>query len=386
MDKEFFSFSHTGFDPESFKKFLVYAYKHEVSDIHITGGCKIVVGLYGRLQSASNIVLDNQKIITIIDQVFNPEVVGTVISGHSVDRALKLDGGKTQRYGLNDNETVRFRFNFTQGTAGDKEQVISITIRVIPNEIPLLKDLNIESDLMESLLPHKGIGLVCGETNSGKSTLLASTYRHCCDNYAHRKIITLEDPIEYIIGKKSDILPPVQSELGRDFQNFGIALNAAMRRAPSIIGVGEIRDSITLESAIKCSKSGHLCLSTMHTDSPGLTIPRALDLVPVEIRESTAYGLLDALQFIVVQRLLKTTNGKRCAVREYIIFDDVIKSSLNEIDYKKWAFFIDSKIKEEKRSIKYKAINLYQEGIIDKLQLLEVITNNEFNEMVEKTL
>lgn len=123
--------------------------------------------------------------------------------------------------------------------------------------------------------------------------------------------------MEYIIGRKGDVLPATQLELGRDVATFAEAIRAALRRAPSIIGVGEMRDTETILAAVLSALLGHLCLSTLHTDSVGETIPRLLAGIPIEIREATARDVMGTMQYIIVQRLLRTTDGKRQAVREY---------------------------------------------------------------------
>ncbi|MDW7571101.1 ATPase, T2SS/T4P/T4SS family, partial [Klebsiella pneumoniae] len=159
-----------------------------------------------------------------------------------------------------------------------------------------------------------------------KSTLLSAIYRYCANLFPDRKITTAEDPVEYIIGRKGDVLPATQLELGRDVATFAEAIRAALRRAPSIIGVGEMRDTETILAAVLSALLGHLCLSTLHTDSVGETIPRLLAGIPIEIREATARDVMGTMQYIIVQRLLRTTDGKRQAVREYLVFDQPLRN------------------------------------------------------------
>lgn len=304
-----------------------------------------------------------------------------VRGGNGVDRALQLYGDMNHRYGLARGERIRLRCNFIQGTAGRQDMTTALTLRIIPSAIPALDTLNIEPDLFEAFLPHKGLGLVCGETGSGKSTLLASIYRYCCDTYPDRKVVTYEDPIEYILGCREDLLPPVQSQIGRDVSSYADGLKFALRRAPSLIGIGETRDLPTLSAAIACGQSGHLCLSTMHTHSPGETIPRALLQFPSEVREAAARDLLGVLQYIVVQRLLRTLDGRRQAVREYIIFDDDLRYTLADMDYRRWGHHLDDVLLLEKRRIADQAFTLYQAGRIDRAEMLTVVAPRELTKM-----
>ncbi|EFG2810537.1 Flp pilus assembly complex ATPase component TadA, partial [Salmonella enterica subsp. enterica serovar Typhimurium] len=110
-----------------------------------------------------------------------------------------------------------------------------------------------------------GLGFVCGETGSGKSTLCSALYRYIMDNFPDAKIVTYEDPVEYILGNENDLLPPHQAEIGRDVVSFAAGLRSAVRRNPEIIGVGEIRDNETADAAVQAGNTGHYCLSTMHT-------------------------------------------------------------------------------------------------------------------------
>ena len=370
-----------GLTPDTLRTFFVWCARQSVSDIHIQGGAHIVVGHHGRLKKASPFVVAEDTLSKTLDAIFNPELRSMVRGGTGVDRALQLDGDMHNRYGLARGERIRFRCNFTQGTAGREDITMALTMRVIPSEIPPLPSLGIEDELSAALLPHKGLGLVCGETGSGKSTLLASVYRHCCDTWPDRKIITAEDPVEYVIGRPGDLLPPVQSQVGRDVCSFAEALRLALRRAPRIIGVGEIRDLATLSAAIACAQSGHLCLSTMHTHSVGETIPRALLLFPPEVREAAARDLLGVIQYIVIQQLLRTTDGKRCAVREFIVLDRALRHELADRDYRQWGHYLDDRLAQGRGNLAWNAFRLFTRGIIDRDEMLKIVSPRELRHM-----
>ncbi|HGY8407525.1 TPA: ATPase, T2SS/T4P/T4SS family, partial [Escherichia coli] len=115
------------------------------------------------------------------------------------------------------------------------------------------------------------------------------------DNFPDAKIVTYEDPVEYILGNENDLLPPHQAEIGRDVVSFAAGLRSAVRRNPEIIGVGEIRDNETADAAVQAGNTGHYCLSTMHTKSPGETLARLLGLFPPVIRDSMAWAVLSLL-------------------------------------------------------------------------------------------
>ena len=368
---------HGGITGDALRSFLVHCSRNNVSDIFLQGGGPLVVDLYGRKVRASEFRIEPPQLARLMDDVFSEQIKGDLKSGKGVDRALQLTGDIYNRYGLGRGERLRFRCNFVQATIGDYDMVPALTLRTIPTVIPQLESLGLEDDLFPALLPHKGIGLVVGETGSGKSTLLAAIYQYCAQHYPDRKIVTAEDPIEFLLNFPEAILMPEQSQIGRDVTSFAEHLRLSLRRAPGVIGVGEIRDLETLYGAIMNGQSGHLCLSTMHTDSPGETIPRALMLVPTELREAMAHNLLSNLQYIIAQRLLRTTDGKRQAVREYLVFDDDVREALGRLDHTRWRDWIDNHLSERKARMSDKACALYMQGRINLHELRTVITQHE---------
>lgn len=380
---EFIFHNYGGINADSIKTFFVHCSNNNVSDIFLQAGGPIVVDRYGRKIRASQFTLEPPQLLRIMDEIFSEEIKGKLKSGQGVDRALQINGDINNRYGLGRGERLRFRCNFIQATIGQYDMVPGVTLRTIPTIIPHLETLGIEEDLFPYLLPHKGIGLICGETGSGKSTLLAAIYQYCAENDLDRKIVTFEDPIEFLLYFPDAVLMPEQSQLYRDVPSFAEGLRLSLRRAPGIIGVGEIRDLETLQGAIANGQSGHLCLSTMHTDSVGETIPRAINLFPESQREAMAHNLLANLQYVIVQRLLKTTDGKRSAVREYLIFSDDIRQELRDRPYSTWEAWIYSHLKEKNSLLKNKAWDLFRCGEIDKSELLKVVNINEYNKMKE---
>lgn len=368
---------HGGMTGDSLRAFLVHCARNSVSDIFLQGGRPLTVDWYGRKVHASEFRIEPPQLTRLMDELFSEQIKGDLKAGKGVDRALQLSGDMYNRYGLGRGERMRFRCNFVQATIGDYDMVPALTLRAIPTEIPQLDSLGLEPDLFPALLPHKGLGWIVGETGSGKSTLMAAIYQYCSQHYPDRKIVTAEDPIEFLLNFPQAILMPEQSQIGRDVASFAEHLRLSLRRAPSVIGIGEIRDPETLSGAVMNGQSGHLCLSTMHTDSPGETFSRALMLVSVEQRDAMAHNLLNNLQYIIAQRLLRTTDGKRQAIREYLVFDDDIRAKLSRLDYSRWRDWIDSHLSERQSRLGDKAWDLYQQGSIDRQELLTVITMRE---------
>lgn len=374
-----------GIDADRLRGFMVWCARNNVSDIHLQGDNNFVIGRYGRLLKASPFVVADDSMAKLMDEVFTPELRPQVRGGVSVDRAMQLDGDMNGRWGLNRGERVRFRVNLLQGTAGRQDSTIGWTMRVIPSEIPPLESLGLEPDLMENLLPPKGIGLWGGITGSGKSTSLASSFRYCLDKYPDRKVTTKEDPIEFILGRPGDVLPPLQSQIGKDIPDFATGIRADLRRAPSVMGVGEMRDLETISAGILAGQLGHLLLGTTHIDSPGEVFPRLINEFPYESRDAMAWSLLGVLQYVVVQTLLRTTEGRRIAVREYIIFDYYLREKLSGMPWPQWGKHINSIIRQEKRRIVDQAWQLYRDGRIAESELAEVMSPRQRREFEEGT-
>lgn len=372
-----------GLHADTLRGFMVWCARNNVSDIHLQGDNHFVVGRYGRLLRASPFAVADDSLSRLMDEVFSPELRPQVRGGVSVDRAMQLDGDMSGRWGLNRGERIRFRVNLLQGTAGRQDSTIAWTMRVIPSDIPPLEGMGLAPELMANILPARGMGLWGGITGSGKSTALASTYRFCLDKYPDRKVTTKEDPIEFILGRQSDVLPPLQSQVGKDIPDFSTGIRADLRRAPSVMGVGEMRDLETISAGILAGQLGHLLLTTTHINSPGEVFPRLINEFPYESREAMAWSLLGVLQYVVVQTLLRTTDGKRMAVREYIIIDHDLREKLGGMPWSQWVAHINNIIRLDKRRIVDQAWQLYRERRIAESELAVVMSPRQRREFEE---
>ena len=202
----------------------------------------------------------------------------------------------------------RFRVNILRqrGTMG-------IIMRVIPFEIPTVGEMNLPAVLTEVAERNRGLVLVTGVTGSGKSTTLAAMMNHINDHRSQH-ILTLEDPIEFLHkNKKSSI---TQREIGTDTESFNGGLRAALREDPDTILVGEMRDTETIDIALKAAETGHLVLSTLHTQNAVRTINRIISVFPPEEQEMVRVRVAETIQAIISQRLLprKDTPGRIPAV------------------------------------------------------------------------
>ncbi len=181
-------------------------------------------------------------------------------------------------------------------------------LRKLNARIPTIGDLNLPDIVLHSAKEKTGLVLVTGATGSGKSTTLAAMLEEINANEAIH-IITLEDPVEFVYPQKQATIN--QRELGNDFDNFSNGLRAALRQAPKVILVGEMRDRETVEIALSAAETGHLVFSTLHTIDAGQTINRILGMFEPDEQEQIRYRLADTIRWIISQRLAPKIGGGR---------------------------------------------------------------------------
>jgi twitching motility protein PilT len=231
---------------------------------------------------------------------------------------LEKEGSADLSYSLP--KTGRFRVNIFR-----QRGTLAIVMRVIPTLIPTFEQLNLPPVLKEIVQLRNGIALVTGPTGSGKSSTLAAVIDQMNEEKAIH-ILTIEDPIEFLHRHKKATIH--QRELYTDTPTFALALRAALRQAPKVILVGEMRDRETIEIALEAAETGHLVLSTLHTIDASKTIERIVGTFPLSDQQAIRNRFGKAFRFIVSQRLLPRLEGKgRIAVIE------VLKSTMRTREY-----------------------------------------------------
>lgn len=214
---------------------------------------------------------------------------------------LLRTGSCDAAYSLGDR--ARFRVNiFSQ------RGYYSVVLRKLNAQIPSLADLTLPDVILNAAKEKTGLVLVTGATGSGKSTTLAALINEINHRSAIH-VITLEDPVEFVYSQQRATIN--QRELGTDFDSFATGLRAALRQAPKVILVGEMRDRATVEIALSAAETGHLVFSTLHTIDAGQTINRILGMFETEEQEQIRYRLADTLRWIVGQRLAPKVGGGR---------------------------------------------------------------------------
>jgi len=233
-------------------------------------------------------------------------------------RKLEEDGSADLSYGVSG--VGRFRVNIFKQRGS-----CAIVMRVVPDRIPGFEELNLPEVLKEVVDLRNGVVLVTGPTGSGKSSTLAAILDKMNEEKAYH-ILTIEDPIEFLHRHKKATIH--QRELHSDTPTFALALRAALRQAPKVILVGEMRDRETIEIALEASETGHLVMSTLHTIDASKTVERIVGVFPMADQQSIRTRLSKAFRYIVSQRLLPKKDGKgRIAAVE------ILKSTMRTREY-----------------------------------------------------
>ncbi len=265
---------------------LRVAMKTDASDIHLVAGHPPMIRVHTKMQPIEGYgVLGREDALAMVKHMAGPEQLKRFEEHKDSDFSYAVD-----RLG-------RFRVNAHQHRHGP-----GIAMRSIKEDIPPLSDLNLPEAISKMTYLPRGLVLVTGATGSGKSTTLAAMIQEMNLRY-HKHILTLEDPIEYAF--KSDKSVIEQRELGADLPTFASGLKHALRQDPDIILVGEMRDLETTAAAITAAETGHLVLSTLHTNSAASTIERIVDMYPYGQQNQIRAMLANTLQAVVSQQLFK---------------------------------------------------------------------------------
>jgi twitching motility protein PilT len=235
------------------------------------------------------------------------EATKTLVQNGSIDLSYSIPG------------KTRFRVNiFSQrGT-------YAIVLRVIPEGIPSLESLKLPKELYNVCKLKNGIVLVTGPTGSGKSTTLAAIINQINQDFAYH-ILTIEDPVEYMHKHQKSTVN--QREVGSDTKTFALALRAALRQAPKVILIGEMRDVETIETAMEAAETGHLVLSTLHTIDAAKTVDRIIGVFPKDQEPQIRTRFSQSFRYVISQRLLPKIGGGRIAALE------ILKSTMRTRDY-----------------------------------------------------
>ena len=295
-------------DVNTLNRLLEFAAEKEASDVHFKVGDPPLLRIKSILQPHDFPKLTYQDTRDIAQAIL-PYALQDV----DLDRLKELD------FSYSVPGTARFRVNVYR-----QRGTLAIVLRIVPFEVPGLDELGLPECIRDFVQEERGLVLVTGVTGSGKSTTLASLVNEI--NLTRRKhIITIEDPIEFLF--RSEVSSISQREIGADTDGFAGALRAALRQDPDIIMVGEMRDTETIDVALKAAETGHLVVSTLHTPDAPRTVNRLIAVFPLEQQRQVRIRLAESLRGVISQRLLP-----RADLSGAVVAAEVMKATLTITD------------------------------------------------------
>lgn len=282
----------------------------QASDMFFTAGAPIQIKINGVVMPVNNQVLDGAQTKRICYELMSDSQVKEFEAGHEMNFARS--GGPLGN----------FRVNIFR-----QKNSVAMVVRFVKPDVPGFDTLGLPAVLKETIMEKLGLILVVGSTGSGKSTTMASMIDHR-NSTRSGHILTIEDPIEFVFKHKKSIVN--QREVRIDTLTYEHALVSAMREAPDLLMIGEIRDRQTLESALLFAQTGHLCLSTLHANNSYNALNRIINFFPRELREALLSDLSLALRAVISQRLVRTVEGRRVPAVEILLntkhISDLIRS------------------------------------------------------------
>ena len=324
---------------------LKLACNKQASDVHITVGSPPVLRIDGELFKLDTKTLDSEDTKTMCYSLISDE------------QKAQFENNKHLDFSFFVKDLTRFR-----GTLFYQRTSVSGTFRTLHSDPPDIKNLNLPVSIENVIHYPFGLVLITGPTGSGKSTTLAAVI-DAINETRRGHILTLEDPVEIVHPHKKCIVN--QREIGLDCHSFSDGMKNALRADPDICLVGEMRDSETIELALKLAETGHLVFSTLHTSSAAKTVDRIVSSFPASERDVICNQLSTVLQSVISQRLLKTKTGGRRVATEILFANSAIRNLIRENKIFQIYSVIQTNFNEGMSTMNNSLLKLIEEGVVD---------------------
>ncbi len=321
--------------------------QQEASDLHLKVGSRPILRVHGALQAIDGAPeADEGDLRRALEAVASADQCASFDTGWELDFSYQLA------------DEVRFRVN-----AARERSRVSLAFRRIPLEVPSLESLGLPPVCSALATRRRGLILVTGPTGSGKSTTLAAMLDHL-NRLESRRVVTIEDPIEYLY--RDDRCVITQRELGSDTRSFALAARQALRQDPDVLLVGEMRDAETIAACLTAAETGHLVLSTLHTNSAPQTIDRIVDVFPPHQQGQIRMQLSLTLEAVLAQVLLPRIDrpGRLPAV-EVMIASTAIRNLIREGKTHQMASVLQTSLQQGMQTLDQSLRQLVRAGQID---------------------
>ena len=318
----------------------------KASDVYLSAHAPALIKIDGECVPINSQILPAEAPLNLLAEIVEPHRIEELQETGELNMGVPLAG------------VGRFRVS-----AMRQRGSYAVVIRFIPSDIPALGSLSLPEVLSELIMEKRGLILVVGATGSGKSTTLASMidYRNGLQT-GH--VLTVEDPVEYQFSNKRSIIN--QREIGADANTLQTALKNALRQAPDVILIGEIRDRETMSAAIAYAQSGHLCLATLHGNNSYHALNRILSFYPVEVRPTMLGDLASAMKAIISQRLVRTPQGKRLPAVEVMLNTKLVADLIEKGDFSGVREAMEKSMAEGSQTFEEALAHLIMENKIDR--------------------
>jgi len=287
--------------------------ERKASDIYLSANSPALIRINGNCVPINGQVLPSAAPLSLLAEVVHESRIAELERTGELNMAIALEGLGNFRI-----SAMRQRGSY------------AVVVRHIASTIPTFADLNLPDILKTLIMEKRGLILMVGATGAGKSTTLASMLDYRNEN-ASGHILTVEEPIEFTYTNKKSLVN--QRDVGSDTTSLQTALKNALRQAPDVIQIGEIRDRDTMTAAIAYAQSGHLCVATLHANNSYRALNRILSFFPVEVRPTLLGDLGGALRAIVSQRLLRTPTGGRVPALEVMLNTALVAELIEKGDF-----------------------------------------------------
>lgn len=337
--------------PVSLEDLLKLTVEKKGSDLHIVVGMPPCIRIDGDIQKQDFPPMKPNDVEALLFQVLTEKNKETLHDKLELDISYSVP------------QCARFRGNVIvqRGT-------LAAVFRAIPFGIPELDRLGLPSDVRRLCTLPRGLILVTGPTGSGKSTTLAAMMNFMNENYEYN-MVTIEDPIEFLHSHKKSIVR--QRELGCDTLSFNNALKTVLRHDPDVIMIGEMRDAESISIALTAAETGHLVLSTLHTQTAPATIARIVDSFPSEQQNQVRSQLANTLRAVISQQLLPKIGGGRVAAIEYMVDTPAIRNMIREGKDHQIYSTMQTAVKEGMQTMDQSLIKLMREQKISRDSVME---------------
>ena len=280
------------------------------SDVHITVGTAIARRRYGKLELLYPVPTAEESERMIMEKL-TEEQRAYVKAGNDLDLSIMMPDGS------------RLRANIYH-----QRNNLAAVYRILNNTIPTFEELNLPEAVCKLADEPRGLVLVTGPTGSGKTTTMASMVNYI-NKTMDKHVITIEDPIEYVYYHERSMIH--QREIGKDVVDFPSALRSALREDPDVILVGEMRDYETIRAAITAAETGHLVLSTLHTNNAAQTVERVIESYPPNFQNMVRSQLASVLRGVVTQVLIPGMKGNSMEIAtEVLLNNDAVANQIRE--------------------------------------------------------